>query len=154
MQKIIAIAIATPPLLAYTLALLGFGTASALAQVQQEIPTPTATTSQNGTPTSPDAADLAITSTVTARELRFRVVPNSKIEFSGSPARTTGWQTERVNVPAKVQPGVTYRDIGVHLQITSVFSDIDRIVSDALGEAPIEPQENPITPQSGKGTLP
>lgn len=145
MQKLVVMAIA--------LGLCSFGTASALAQTQQEILSPTTTTSENGTPTSPDAADLAITSTVTARELRFQVVPNSKIEFSGSPERITGWQTQRENVPKRVQAGVTYRNIGVHLEITSVFSDIDRIVSDALGDVPNVPNQQ-IPPQQGEGILP
>ena len=126
-----------------------FSIAPALAQAQQEILSPSATTSENGTPTSPDTADLAITSTVTARELRFREVPNSKIEFSGSPERNTGWRTERVNLPKPVQSGVTYRDIGIRLQITSEFPEIDRIVREALGEVPVAPQESPITPGEG-----
>ena len=100
------------------------------------------TIEQSGTVSSPDSADLAITSTVRARELEFRVVPNVRIEFSGTPERTTGWQTERQNLPKPIQPNVTYRDIGIQLQITSVFSDmeIDRIVSEALGEVPLMPQ--------------
>jgi hypothetical protein len=126
-----------------------FSIAPALAQAQQEILSPTATTSENGTPTSPDTADLAITSTVTARELRFREVPNSKIEFSGSPERNTGWRTQRVNLPKPVQSGVTYRDIGIRLQITSEFTEIDRIVREALGEAPAAPQQSPSTPGEG-----
>jgi len=145
MQKLVVLGIA--------LGLCSIGSASALAQTQQQILSPTTTTSENGTPTSPDAADLAITSTVTARELRFQVVPNSKIEFSGSPERITGWQTQRENLPKRVQPGVTYRNIGVHLEITSVFSDIDRIVSDAMGEVPNVPNQQ-ITPQAGEGILP
>ena len=142
MQKLVVLGIA--------LGLCSIGSASALAQTQQQILSPTTTTSENGTPTSPDAADLAITSTVTARELRFQVVPNSKIEFSGSPERITGWQTQRENLPKRVQPGVTYRNIGVHLEITSVFSDIDHIVSDA----PFEVPNQQITPQAGEGMLP
>jgi len=35
-----------------------------------------------------------------------------------------------------VQPGVTYRDIGIRLTITSIFADIERIVAEALGEVP------------------
>lgn len=73
---------------------------------------------------SADDADLAITGSVTARELRFDVVPNPTVEFTGRPQRDTVWEAERENLPRPVQPGVTYRDIGVRLRITSVFSTL------------------------------
>jgi hypothetical protein len=83
------------------------------------------------------AADVAIIARVKARELRFDVVPNPSVEFPGQPARQTVWEVERENLPTPVQPGVTYRNIGIRLKITSVFSDIDRIVAEALGETPV-----------------
>lgn len=139
-----------------------FGSMPAFAQTQPQ-PQPSAPINReiSGSPSLPETADLAITSTVTARELRFNVVPSSeKIEFSGSPERQTGWVVERQNIPEHAAEGVTYRDIGVRLQITSVFSDIDRIVSDALGETSLPenatiqvlPSNNP-TPQLPKETL-
>jgi hypothetical protein len=89
---------------------------------------------------------------VTARELRFEVVPNPKVEFPGKPERTTVWEAERQNLPRPVEPGVTYRNIGIQLKITSVFTDIDRIVAEALGEvpasdAPAPTMTTPSTPQ-------
>jgi hypothetical protein len=81
-------------------------------------------------------ADLSITANVTASELRFEVVPNPTVDFSGKPERETVWDAERENLPRPVQPNVTYRNIGIRLKITSIFPDIDRIVAEALGEAP------------------
>ncbi|HEY9691350.1 MAG TPA: hypothetical protein V6D15_04060 [Oculatellaceae cyanobacterium] len=136
-------------IVAIGLVVLGLGSLSiqpAVAQAQPQLQKPAITT--YGTPSSPDTADVSITSSVTAQELRFKVVPNSKIEFLGSPQRTTGWQTERVNLPQPVQAGVTYRNIGINLEITSVLSDIDRIVSEALGEVQASPQINPVVPFS------
>jgi hypothetical protein len=83
---------------------------------------------------------------VTARELRFDVVPNPTVEFTGKPERVTAWEAERQNLPRPVEPGVTYRNIGIQLKITSIFADIDRIVSKALGEAPARDDATP-TPQ-------
>jgi hypothetical protein len=80
--------------------------------------------------------DISITARVTADSLRFEKVPNPNVEFTGKPRRETVWQSERQNLPQQVQPGVTYRDIGITLRITSVFADIDRIVAEALGEVP------------------
>jgi hypothetical protein len=81
-------------------------------------------------------ADLSITAHVTADSLRFEKTPNPRVEFTGRPRRETVWEAERVNLPEQVQPGVTYRNIGVTLRITSVFADIERIVAEALGEVP------------------
>jgi len=117
---------------------------------------------QTPTPRAADApqADLSITGRVTARELRFEKVPNPTVEFTGQPRRETVWQAQRENLPEQVQPGVTYRDIGITLRITSVFADIDRIVAEALGEIPVSDDaqppsatpERPATPPTSEQT--
>ena len=145
------------------LGICGFAVTPAFAQVQPQ-PQITAPVTEeiSGSPSLPEIADIAITSNVTARELRFNVVPDSqKIQFSGSAGRQTGWIVERRNVPKHAEEGVTYRDIGVRLQITSVFSDIDSIVSDVLGEAPGQEKATPqvlpnntTAPRLPNGTLP
>lgn len=91
-------------------------------------------------------ADLSITARVTARELRFKKVPNPTVEFTGQPRRDTVWEAERENLPAQVRPGETYRNIGITLRITSVFADIERIVAEALGEIPAR-EDSPPPPR-------
>ena len=98
--------------------------------------TPPRDEAQSAPATNVEDADLAITARVTAGELLFRKVPNPRVEFTGRPRRETVWEAERHNLPQEVRPGVTYRDIGITLRITSVFADIDRIVAEALGEIP------------------
>ena len=88
----------------------------------------------SGSPTSPETADLAITATVKADSLRFNKKGDSQINFSGTQGRETGWITERENIPKRAEEGVTYRDVTVNLQITSVFSNIDEILSEAFNE--------------------
>jgi hypothetical protein len=90
--------------------------------------------------------DLSITARVTADSLRFEKVPNPRVEFTGQPRRETVWKSERENLPEQVQPGVTYRNIGITLRITSVFADIDRIVAEALGEVPSGDDAQPQVP--------
>lgn len=80
-----------------------------------------------------NTADVAITANVTAKELKFEIVPNPDVKFPGTPARRTEWSAERENLPDSVQPNVIYRDIGIRLKITSVFADIEKIVDEALG---------------------
>ena len=83
-------------------------------------------------PVSPEDADVAITATVRAREMRFDAVPEVTVIFNGRPARITVWEAERENFPRPVQPGVTYHNITVRLTILSRFEDIDRIVEELL----------------------
>lgn len=84
-----------------------------------------------------EAADLSITGSVTGRELKFEIVPNPTVEFPGKPERKTVWEADRQNLPRPVEPGVTYRNIGVRLRIASRFADIEQIVAEALGEIPV-----------------
>jgi hypothetical protein len=91
-----------------------------------------------------ESADIVITATVTAKELRFEAVPNPTVEFPGNPKRDTVWDAVRDNLPRPVEAGVTYRNIGIRLKIVSRFADIDRIVAEALGEVPLT---NEVQPQ-------
>jgi len=78
--------------------------------------------------------DILILINLTADELIFDTVPNATVEFPGKPERTTIWVTQRQNLPDKVEPGVTYRNIGLQLTISTRFAEIDRIVREALGQ--------------------
>lgn len=88
--------------------------------------------------------DLSITAMVSARELKFETVPNPTVEFSGKPERVTVWEADRRNLPRPVEPGVTYRNIGIELRISSRFADIERIVAEALGEIPTSDAAPPV----------
>jgi len=131
-----------------------------VADTSQNSATPTASPVSSAVTASTSQAepDLAITANVTARELRFEQVPNPRVDFTGRPERETVWDAARQNLPRPVQPGVTYRNIGIQLKITSVFADIDRIVAEALGEVPATtneqtPQENPTAPATSPISL-
>ena len=108
-------------------------------------PTPAASDVAHRDDPAVEAADVAITANVRAGSLRFDVVPDPKVEFPGKPARDTVWEAERDNLPRPVEPGVTYRNIGIRLKITSRFRDIDRIVAEALGEVPVSTEVPPST---------
>lgn len=120
--------------------------------VQQRIVLPPPITRQQDA--SVESADLSITATVRAKELTFEVVPSPTVEFPGKPVRETVWDAERENLPRPVQPGVTYRDIGIRLKITSRFADIERIVAEALGEVPVTDEMRPenIAPPEQRNT--
>jgi hypothetical protein len=125
-----------------------------------QTPAPSTEQTPAASPSVPEAdADLVIIANVTAKELRFEAVPNPNVEFPGQPRRETEWSAERTNLPTQVQPGVTYRDIGIRLKIVSRFADIDRIVAEALGEIPTSddaapPQANDSQPPAERSTPP
>ncbi len=96
-----------------------------------------------------ESADIAIIANITAKELRFDVVPNPTVEFLDKLKNQTIWQAERINLPDKIEPGVTYRNIGIRLKITSRLADIERIVAEALGEVPISESNSTKTTQPG-----
>ena len=104
---------------------------------------PPASAQKEAAEVSTDSADISITATVTAKELLFEVVPNPTVEFPGKHKRDTVWEAERENLPRAVEPGVTYRNIGIRLKIVSRFADIERIVAEALGEVPVTDEVQP-----------
>jgi len=154
----------TAPFIFALLLLLSASARTALAQEQPNAapaaassPAPATTAEQQPASqqkSTPEEADLSITANVTARELRFEIVPDPKVEFTGRPERHTSWEAERQNLPRPVQPGVTYRDIGIQLKITSVFADIDRIVAEALGEVPVTDDAAPQPAQPAPAPTP
>jgi hypothetical protein len=96
--------------------------------------TTNSTTNQTNDEANEENSDIVITATVRAKELKMEIVPTPTVEFPGNKTRQTVWEADRENLPAEVQPGVVYRDIGIRLRIYSRFSEIQRIVLEALDE--------------------
>jgi hypothetical protein len=92
------------------------------------------TTTQTETEPDETNSDIVITATVKAKELKMEIVPTPKVEFPGTRERQTIWEADREDLPAQIQPGVVYKDIGVRLRIYSRFSEIQRIVIEAIDE--------------------
>jgi hypothetical protein len=66
-----------------------------------------------------EIADVEVFTSVRADELRFEGVPETKVRFEGEPAERSSSRTERDNLPDEVEPGVTYRDVGVRWRARS-----------------------------------
>ena len=77
--------------------------------------------------------DISIRARFTARQIVFYEVPNVSVTFLVPDLNATVWDTQRENLPEKVQPNVIYRNVGVTLTITSTLENIDEIINDALG---------------------
>jgi hypothetical protein len=75
-------------------------------------------------PVGPAAAgdslpDVVIRATATAREVRFNNQPRTSVRTLGCADSLV--VTERVNLPDPVEPGVTYRDVRVGVEIRADF---------------------------------
>lgn len=92
------------------------------------------TTTQTTDEANEQNSDIVITANVRAKELKMEIVPTPTVDFPGNKTRKTVWEADRENLPAEVQPNVVYRDIGIRLRIYSRFSEIQRIVLEALDE--------------------
>jgi hypothetical protein len=62
-------------------------------------------------------SDIVFTAEVRARQLRFREAPETRIEFTGAPAYESATDSDRVNLPQRVEKDVTYRDVRVDYQL-------------------------------------
>lgn len=70
-------------------------------------------------PSRPVNADIDFTARVRARELRFHEVPEVPVQFSGIPGHESASGTDRRNLPQRVRPAVTYRDVQVDYRLAA-----------------------------------
>ena len=72
--------------------------------------------------------DISFGATVKAKEMRFGEVPETNVEFFGDPDHESGHGDRRENLPEKVEPNKTYRDVRVDYRLHSrlVYDEEDR----------------------------
>jgi hypothetical protein len=63
--------------------------------------------------------DLDFTAAVEATELRFDEVPESSVVFTGDPGHRSSSGSDRINLPDRVEEGVTYHEVRVDYWISS-----------------------------------
>jgi hypothetical protein len=67
-------------------------------------------------------ADVVILASVTIDELRFDREPQGRLRVPGCPEGEGLRVLERRNLPDRVQPGVTYRDVRISVQILGALN--------------------------------
>ncbi len=77
-----------------------------------------------------EPADVEVFTGVRMKSLRFGVVPETRVWFSGEPAERSNSKTEREGLPEEVEPGVEYREATVRWQARA------RVLHPADGEEP------------------
>jgi hypothetical protein len=70
-------------------------------------------------PSRPHSADIELLASVRADELRFDEPPETEVRFFGEPGHESASGSDRTNLPEKVEPGVTYRDVRVDYRLAS-----------------------------------
>jgi hypothetical protein len=70
-------------------------------------------------PEHPGSADITLTTDVSASELRFRNVPQTRVRFAGSPDYDCASGSDRTNLSEPVKVGVTYRDVVVNYRLAA-----------------------------------
>jgi hypothetical protein len=97
--------------------------------------------------------DLLIVASVSAREVRFETQPDAQVRLTGCAALDTVIVTERTNLPDPVQPGVTYRDVRVGIEIRA-WLNVECIAALAAADpalcAPVQIRTNTTQPPAGQ----
>ena len=77
-------------------------------------------------PSRPHSADIELLASVEADELRFDQPPETEVRFFGEPGHESASGSDRTNLPDKVEPGVTYRDVRVDYRLASRLAEPGR----------------------------
>jgi hypothetical protein len=72
----------------------------------------------SGQPIPHEPADIVLTATVKADELRFDEAARTRVEFSGRPDHESCSGSDRTNLPDRVEENITYR----HVQVDYVLA--------------------------------
>lgn len=70
-------------------------------------------------PSRPHSADIEFLASLTADELRFDESPETEARFFGQPGHESAAGSDRTNLPEKVDPDVTYRNVRVDYRFAS-----------------------------------
>jgi len=92
-------------------------------------------------PEHPGAADIELLASVEAAELRFDEPPETEVRCFGEPGDQSASGSDRTNLPEKVEPGVTYRNVRVDYRLaTRLVETKSRAHKPAAGPRPNERQ--------------
>jgi hypothetical protein len=70
-------------------------------------------------PSRPRSADIELLASVRADELRFAEPPETEVRFFGEPGHESASGSDRTNLPERVEPGVTYRNVRIDYRAAS-----------------------------------
>jgi hypothetical protein len=107
-----------PKAIPHLFAALAVFAAAGAASAQSAATAPCATTPDSARAgTAPRNADVVIRASVTIDELRFQTLPQARAIDPGCPGHSPVRVVERSNLPERIEPGVTYRNVHVAVEI-------------------------------------
>jgi hypothetical protein len=113
-------------------------------------PASSRTDSAAATPARPP--DVLIVATASIAQLRFESEPRTQVRATGCPGAESVVTTQRQNLPDPVQPGVTYRDVRVGVEIRA-WLNVECLPAMAAADpalcAPVSIETN-VTPPAGQ----
>jgi len=86
-------------------------------------------------PSRPHSADIEFTASLKADKLRFDESPETDVLFFGQPGHESASGSDRTNLPEKVEPGVTYRNVRIDYRLASRLTGPAHLASEQ-GRAP------------------
>jgi hypothetical protein len=98
-------------------------------------------------------AEVELVATIRVKALRFEDVPSVESVLRLG-ARRPAWRTERINLPARPEAGVVYRDVEVRLTVAGDLDAVTALLAEARrasGGVRLTGAE-PITSGPGAGT--
>ena len=78
-----------------------------------------------GAPSRAGRPDIELDASVSADELRFTEAPETEVRFFGEPGHESDSRSVRVNLPERVEAGVTYRDVRVDYRLATRIVEPD-----------------------------
>jgi hypothetical protein len=95
------------------------------------------------------APDVLIVASATARQVRFESEPRIQVRLHGCEGLDSVVTTQRQNLPRPVQPGVTYQDVRVGVEIRA-WLNVQCLPALAAADpalcAPVQIQTNAVPP--------
>jgi hypothetical protein len=67
--------------------------------------------------------DVELAAEVRAKSLRFARVPNTAVEFEGDADPRSRSASERENIPEKVEPQTTYREVTIRWRAAGLLGE-------------------------------
>lgn len=104
---------------------------AALALSLAAAPVPPQAEPERGSAATAEAPRIELVVTLAARSVVFEELPRIRMTFGGPGPRPAVWQVERTNLPARVEPGVEYRDVRVRLTLSSTVDAFESLIEDA-----------------------
>jgi hypothetical protein len=122
---------------------------AALALALAAVPVPQLGAAEPGREAAIPEPRVDVAVTLAARSVVFDEPPRIRVTFGRPGPPRAAWRLERRNLPARVEPGVEYRDVEVRLTLSATVDELASLVADARRVAGGLRGDDPGGPRGG-----